>query len=119
MKPSRQPLPRRSRRASLPCRVDPPPERSGTRRAPARLRLTLSVTHHSRLHPGRVILRHVELLELGPRGDGSCPCGLLIACEEIGDEVDVATVRDPLESLHLVQEDVLPYEIAVRDVLAA
>jgi hypothetical protein len=39
--------------------------------------------------------------------------------EEIGDEVDIAIVRDPLESRQLVQDNVLPDEIAVRGVLAA
>ncbi len=42
----------------------------------------------------------------------------IVGFEEISDEVDVATVRDPLESRHLVQSNLLPHEIAVREVLA-
>ena len=41
------------------------------------------------------------------------------SCEELGDEVDVATVRDLFQALHLVQGDVLPDEVAVGWVPAA
>src|SRR2546422_10753438 len=59
------------------------------------------------------------ILELCPRGDCLCTRRPLIGFEEVSYEVDVATVRDPLESLHLVQDNVLPDEIAVCGVLAA
>src|SRR5882724_5920545 len=73
----------------------------------------------SRLGPRRVVLRDVEALELCPRSDCFCTRHTLIRCEELGDEVDVATVRDLFEAVHLVQRDVLPDEVAVRWVLAA
>jgi hypothetical protein len=79
----------------------------------------LSLAIRSRLDPRRVVLGDVELLELCPRRDCLCPPPPLIRREELGDEVDVTTVRDPLESLHLVQRDVLPDEVAVSWVLAA
>src|SRR5438105_5355286 len=66
-----------------------------------------------------MVLGDVEFLELCPRSDCPCPRRLLIRCEELGDEVNVATVRDLLEALHLVQGDVLPDEVAVRRVRAA
>src|SRR5437016_3101236 len=66
-----------------------------------------------------MVLRDIELLELGPCRDGRGTRHPLIRCEELGDKVDVATVRDLLEALHLVQCDVLPDEVAVRWVLAA
>src|SRR5712691_7315223 len=81
--------------------------------------LALSLALRSRLDPRRVVLGDVELLELCPRSDCLCTRHALIRSEELGDEVDVATVRDLLESLHLVQGDVLPDEVAVRWVLAA
>src|SRR5580658_10360469 len=73
----------------------------------------------SRFDPRRIVLRDVEPLELCPRGDCLCTRHRLIRCEELGDEVDVATVRDLLEAFHLVQGDVLPDEVAVSWVLAA
>src|SRR4029453_3809026 len=72
-----------------------------------------------RLDPRRIVLWDIELLELVPRGDYLCTRRLLIRCEEISDEVVVATDRDPLESRHLVQDNVLPDEIAVGGVRAA
>ena len=48
---------------------------------------------------------------------GSCTRRPLIGFEEVSDEVDVATVRDPLESVHLVQVHVLPDEIVICRVL--
>src|SRR5208337_862548 len=79
----------------------------------------LSLALGSRLDPRRIVLGDVELLELCPRRDGLCSRRAFMRCEELGDEVDVATVRDLLEALHLVQGDVLPDEVAVRWVLAA
>src|SRR6266849_5479061 len=79
----------------------------------------LSLALRSRLDPRRIVLGDVELLELCPRSDCLCTRHPLIRCEEFSDEVDVATVRDLLESLDLVQGDVLPDEVAVRWVLAA
>src|SRR5712691_5015507 len=81
--------------------------------------LALSLALRSRLDPRRVVLGDVELLELCPRSDCLCTRLPLIRCEELGDDVYVATVRDLLEALHLVQGDVLPDEVAVRWVLAA
>src|SRR5947208_13146003 len=81
--------------------------------------LVLSLALRSRRNPRHIVLGDVELLELCPRGDCFCSRGPLLGFEEVSDEVDVATVRDPLESLHPVQDSVLPDEIAVRDVLAA
>src|SRR5712691_4067330 len=80
----------------------------------------LSLALRSRLDPGRIVLGDdVELLELCPCSDCLCTRHSLIRCEELGDEVDVATVRDLLEALHLVQGGVLPDEVAVGWVLAA
>src|SRR2546425_13273760 len=79
----------------------------------------LSLALRSRLDPGTIVLGDGELLELCPRSDCLCTRRAFIGCEELGDEVDVATVRDLLESLHLVQDEVLPDEVAVRRVLAA
>src|SRR5436190_9626778 len=79
----------------------------------------LSLALRSRLDPRRIVLGDVELLELCPRSDCLCTRYPPIRCEELGDEVDVATVRDLLEALHLVQGDVLPDEVAVHWVLAA
>src|SRR5271170_2543358 len=79
----------------------------------------LSLALRSRLHPRRIILGGVELLELCPRSDCFCTSHSLIRCEELGDEVDVTNVRGLLEALHLVQGDVLPDQVAVRWVLAA
>ena len=78
-----------------------------------------SLAPRSRLDPRRIVLGDGELLELCPRSDCLCTRRPFIGCEELSDEVDVATVRDLLESLHLVQDDVLPDEFAVRGVLAA
>src|SRR5882672_6545627 len=78
----------------------------------------LSLALCSRLDPGRIVLGDVELLELCPRSDCLCPRRPLISCEELGDEVDVATVRDLLEALHFVQGYVLPDEVAVGWVVA-
>src|ERR1700726_3012790 len=80
---------------------------------------TLSFALRSRLDPRHIVLGDIELLELSPRGDGLCTRRPLIGSEELRYEVDVATVRDPLESLHLVQDNVLPDEIAVGGVLVA
>src|SRR5438552_16408415 len=79
----------------------------------------LSPALRSRLEPRHIVLGDVELLEFCPRGDCLCTRRGPIGFEEVSDEVDVATVRDPLESLHLVQDNVLPDEITVRGVLAA
>src|SRR5436190_19528868 len=79
----------------------------------------LSLALRSRLDPRRIVLGDVELLELCPRSDCLCTRHPPIGCEELGDEVDVAAVRDLLEAIHLVQRDVLPDEAAVRWVLAA
>src|SRR5438552_16778250 len=79
----------------------------------------LSLALRSRLDPRRIVLGDVELLEFCPRSDCLCTRHPLIRCEELGDEVDITTVRDLLEALHLVQGDVLPDEVAVRWVLAA
>src|SRR5213593_149521 len=79
----------------------------------------LSLALRSRLDPGRIVLGDVELLELCPRSDCLCTRHPFIRSEELGDEVDVATVRDLLEALHLVQGDVLPDEVAVRWVVLA
>ena len=81
--------------------------------------LVLSLALRSRLDPGRIVLGGVEPLEICPRGDCFCSSGPLIGFEEVSDEVNVASVRNPLEPLHLVQDNVPPDEIAVRDVLAA
>src|SRR4030095_4497544 len=64
--------------------------------------------------PRYIVLGDIELLKLIPRGDYLGTRCLLVGCEEISDEVAVATDRDPLESLHLVQDNVLSDEIAVR-----
>jgi hypothetical protein len=80
---------------------------------------TVSFALRSRLDPRHIVLGDIELLELSPRGDGLCTRRPLIGSEELRYEVDVATVRDPLESLHLVQDNVLPDEIAVRREIAA
>src|SRR5262245_58144689 len=72
----------------------------------------------SRLNPGQVVLWGIELFELFPCGNCLCTRRPLVRLEEVRHEIDVATVRDPLESLHLVKDDVLPDEIAVRGVLA-
>src|SRR3954467_2237387 len=72
-----------------------------------------------RLDPRRIVLWDIKLLELVPRGDYLGTRRLLIGFEEISDEVVVATDRNPLESLHLVQGNVLPDEIAVGGVRAA
>src|ERR1039457_2697798 len=78
-----------------------------------------SLALRSRLDPRRIVLRDVELFELRPRRDCFSTRHTLIRCEELSDEVNIATVRDLLESLHLVQGDVLSDEVAVRRVLAA
>src|SRR5881397_3107318 len=54
----------------------------------------LSLALRSHLDPRRIVLGDVELLELCPRSDCLCTRHPLIRCEELGDEVDVATVRD-------------------------
>src|SRR5262245_28057179 len=77
-----------------------------------------SLAPRSRLDPERVVFGGVELLELCPRRDCLRTRHPLIRSEELGDEVDVAIVRNLLESLHLVQRDVLPDEVAVRRVCA-
>src|SRR5213593_195092 len=79
----------------------------------------LSLALRARLDPRRIVLGDVELLELCPRSDCLCTRHPLISREDLGDEVDVATVRDLLEALHLVQDDVPPDEVAIRWVLAA
>src|SRR5207302_7848421 len=79
----------------------------------------LSLALRSYFDPRRIVLGDVELLQLCPRSDCLCTRHPLIRCEELGDEVDVATVRNLLEALHLVQGDVPPHEVAVRWVLAA
>src|SRR5438034_10521968 len=61
----------------------------------------LSLALRARLDPRRIVLGDVELLELCPRSDCLCTRHSLIRCEELGDEVDVATVKDLLEALHL------------------
>ena len=55
-----------------------------------------------RLRPDRrhLVLGDIELLELIPRGDDLSTRRLLVGCEEISDEVAIATDRDPLESRH-------------------
>src|SRR5262245_25538692 len=79
----------------------------------------LSLALGSCLDPRHIVLRHVEFLEIRPRRDRLCTRRRLIGFEEVRDEVDVATVRDPLESRHLVQSNVLPNKIAVRGMRAA
>src|SRR5262245_31220669 len=80
----------------------------------------LSFVLGSRLDPRHIVLRDVEFLELCPRGDCLGTRRPVIGFEEVSYEVDVvATVTDSLESLHLVQDNVLLDEIAVRGVLAA
>ena len=79
----------------------------------------LSLALRSGVDPGYIVPGDVELLELCPRGDCFCSSGPLIGFEEVSDGVNVATVGDPLESLHLVQDNVPSDEIAVSDVLAA
>src|SRR2546421_3187321 len=79
----------------------------------------LSLALGSPLDPRRIVLGDVELLDLCPRRNCLCTRHPLLRREELGDEVDVATVRDLLEPLHLVQGDVLPHEVAVRWALAA
>jgi len=81
--------------------------------------LSTAFSVRSRLDPQHVVLGDVEFLELVPRGDCLCTRRPVVGLEEVSNEVDVATVRDPLESRHLVQGNVLPHEIAVRGVLAA
>ena len=61
----------------------------------------------------------VEFLELRPGGDCVCTRRPVARSEELGDEVDVAAVRDLLEALHPVEGDVPPDEVAVGWVPAA
>src|ERR1700720_852312 len=74
----------------------------------------LSLMLRLRLDPRHIVLGDVELFELCPRSDCLCTRHPFIRCEELSDEVDVATGRDLLESLHPVQGDVPPDEVAVR-----
>src|SRR5207237_789984 len=79
----------------------------------------LCLAVRSCLDPRHIVLGDVNLLELFPRGDCLCARRTPIRFKEVGDEIDVATVRDSLESPHPVQDNVLSDEITVRRVIAA
>ena len=61
-----------------------------------------------------MVLRNVHCFKFGPGGNRIGTRGVLLACEELGDEVDVTIVRYLLEPCHLVEGDVLLDEIAIR-----
>ena len=73
----------------------------------------MSLLRRPRLDPRRIVLRDIELLELDPRGDYLGTRRFLVRRQELSDEVVVATDSDPLESLHPVQGNIVPDEIAI------
>src|SRR5262249_18355657 len=73
----------------------------------------------NRLDPRPVVLGEVELLDLLPCCDCLGARRSVFSRKEVSDEVDVAAVRDPVESRLLIQHNVLPDKIAVSRTLAA
>src|SRR5215207_2507255 len=86
----------------------------GRGRLPARA----PAPRRSRADPGRVVLRDVQRLELFPGSDGCRARAPFFRGDKLGDEVDIAAVRDPLEPPHPVEGNVLTDQVTVRRVLA-
>ena len=71
------------------------------------------------IDPRSIVLGNIELLEFGPCSNCVSACRPFIGRQELGNEVDVAAVTDPLESFHVVQKDILTDEIAVSRMIPA
>ena len=66
----------------------------------------LFLAFRSRVDPGQIVLGNVERFELFPCCDGFWTRRARFRFQEVGHKVDVATVRDRLESRQLVQGNV-------------